>query len=113
MSDMITIPRTEYDRLVEIAEDAADARAVEEFKAKLARGEEEMLPSEFVDRLLDGENPIRLWREHRGMSLNELALKADMHRTALSRVEHGHRGVRVETLKGIADALSVTMDDLA
>lgn len=82
------------------------------FRDKLARGEEELLPSEFVDRMLSGERRIRLWREHRGMSLVDLAKTAGVHSTALSRIEHGHRGARPETLKALADALGVKVDDL-
>ena len=42
------------------------ARDVQDFdsaKAALERGDEELVPSEVVYALLDGENPIKVWRE--------------------------------------------------
>ena len=70
---MVLIPFEEYERLIEAAEDAADARDVDEIKRRLATGEEELIPAEIVDRIIDGENKLRVWREHRGMSAKELA----------------------------------------
>ena len=59
---MVLIPFEEYQRLIEAAEDAADARAVDEIKRRLATGEEELIPAEVVDRIIDGENKLRVWR---------------------------------------------------
>jgi hypothetical protein len=55
---MVLIPFEEYEHLVEAAEDAADARDVDEIKRKLANGEEELIPAEVADRIIDGENKI-------------------------------------------------------
>lgn len=112
MDDTITIPRAEYERLLAVAEDASDARAIEGFKTELARGEEEYLPSEFVDRMLAGDNIVSLWREHRGLGKAELAKLADIHRVTLAKIESGERGPAVEALKKLATALNVTTDDL-
>jgi hypothetical protein len=70
---IVLIPFEEHERLVEASEDAADARDVDEIKRKLATGEEELIPAEIADRIIDGENKIRVWREYRGMSGKELA----------------------------------------
>jgi hypothetical protein len=51
----------------------ADAEAVRIFYERLASGEEEMLPAEMVDRILDGESKVKIWREHRRLSLRDLA----------------------------------------
>lgn len=73
MGEMVTIPREEYERLVRLAEDAEDAAAVARFRARLAAGEEELVPAAVVDRLLGGESPVRVWREHRGLTQSGLA----------------------------------------
>ena len=57
---MVLIPFEEYERLVEAAEDAADARDIDEIKRRLATGEEELIPAEVVDRIIDGENKLRV-----------------------------------------------------
>jgi hypothetical protein len=56
------IPYRDYLRLVEAAEDAEDARAIYEFERKLAVGEEELLPRDIMHRLVEGENPMLVWR---------------------------------------------------
>jgi hypothetical protein len=38
-----------------------------------AAGEEELVPSDVVERLLAAENPIRVWRTHRGLTSAALA----------------------------------------
>jgi hypothetical protein len=47
---------------------ASDARITTETKRRLATGEEELIFAEMVDRMIDVENKLLLWREHRGMS---------------------------------------------
>lgn len=44
-----------------------DIRAYEEAKVKIQVGEE-TIPSKVVYALLDGENPIRVWPEYRGLT---------------------------------------------
>lgn len=75
MSATITIARAEYDRLVALAEDAEDLRSLAEFHAKFAAGKEELVPAEFVNRILDGEPLLRVWREYR-LSKSELACRS-------------------------------------
>ncbi len=61
---------SEYERLVAAAEDAADIAALATLDGD---DTEEDLPDEMVARLLAGDNPIRVWREHRGMTGRRLA----------------------------------------
>ena len=109
---LVLLPEAEYNRLVEAAEVAADLTAVNTFRRQLAAGEEELIPSEIVERLLNGENRIRVWREHRGLSAKALAEQAGIAQPFLSQLETGKRDGTVETLKKIAAALCLTIDDL-
>ena len=109
---LIVLAEADYKRLVEAAEDAADIAAVEIFRRKLAAGEEELVPAEIVNRILNGENRIRVWREHRGLTSDALAGEAGIAQGFLSQIETGRREGTVETLRKIADALSLTIDDL-
>ncbi|MHC1999554.1 helix-turn-helix domain-containing protein [Methylobacterium sp. CM6241] len=109
---LVLIPEAEYAALVAAAEDAADNAAFDRIEKRLASGEEELIPSDIVDRLLDGENRVRVWREHRGMSAKQLAEKAGIAKPFLSQIETGKREGTVDTLRKIADALSLTIDDL-
>ncbi|MFT0858695.1 helix-turn-helix domain-containing protein [Ancylobacter sp. G4_0304] len=109
---LVVLPEADYEALVAAAEDATDIATVRRFKERLASGEEELVPAAIVDRLVAGENAIRVWREHRGLSASSLAEKAGIAQAFLSQIETGKRDGTVTTLKKIADALSVTVDDL-
>lgn len=108
----VALTRAAYEKLVEAAEDAADLRAIAQFERRLAAGEEEFVPSEMVDRILAGENRVRVWREHRGLSVSALAEKAGIAQPYLSQIETGKREGTLQTMKKIADALKLTVDDL-
>jgi DNA-binding XRE family transcriptional regulator len=94
------------------SEDAADGDAVRRFRAALAAGEEELLPAELVDRLLSGENPLRVWREYRGLTIKALAEETGVAPSYLSQIETGKRAGTVESLARLADVLRTTIDDL-
>ena len=109
---LVVLAEADYNRLLQAAEDAADVGAVEAFRRKLTAGEEELIPSAIVDRLLDGENRIRVWREYRGLSARALAEQAGIAAAFLSQIETGNREGTVDTLRKVARALSLTIDDL-
>jgi DNA-binding XRE family transcriptional regulator len=106
--ETITIPRQEYDRLVEAAEELADIAAYDAAMAE--RGEP--VPHELVVRLVEGENPITVFREFRGMSKAGLARAAGVDRVQLLDIEAGRRRGSVDTLAKLAAALRVRVDDL-
>ena len=56
--------------------------------------------------------PGAVWREHRGHSLRHLAERAGIGTGYLSQIENRERKGTVETLKKIAAALDVDLDDL-
>jgi DNA-binding XRE family transcriptional regulator len=110
---MAIIPLAEYERLIEAAEDAADARAYDEAKHKLASGEDELVPAEFVNRILDGENKVRVWREYRGLTVKALAESSELTPAYLSQIETGVREGTIATFKKLAAVLRVDIDDIA
>lgn len=113
--ELVLLGKQDYDDLVrqaELAEDLADAETVRVFHEKLARGEEELIPLEIVGRLIDGENPIRVWREHRGLSAKKLAEMASISAAYLSELETGKKEGSLSVFKSIATALRLDLDDL-
>ncbi|MBS1164134.1 MAG: transcriptional regulator, family [Proteobacteria bacterium] len=109
---MVVIPEADYERLVSTAEDAADRAAVADFRHRLAAGEEELVPDEIAGRLLSGDNPVRVWREHRGLTISALAAQAGIGQPYLSEIETGKKEGGIGTMKKLAAALGVAIDDL-
>lgn len=108
MNEMITIPRAEYDRLREAAEDLADLMAYD--RAVAAGGES--IPAEAVDRLVNGESPLRVFRELRTLTQTSLAQRSGVNRVQIADIEAGRSAGSVETMRKLAVALAVTIDDL-
>lgn len=113
MNEMVTIPRKEYDRLRTAAEDLADLQSYDRAKAALAGGADELIPADYANRLLDGENPLRVFRDLRGLTQAMLAERAGVNRVTVAEIETGRKQGSVATLRALAVALDVTLDDLA
>ena len=75
------------------------------------RGEESP-PIESVDRLMSSENPVRVWREYRRMSLAALADQAGIGNGYLPQIENGERTGTIKTMKKLAAAPGLELDDL-
>ena len=112
MTETVTIPRAEYDRLRAVEEDFEDFRAALAVEARIAAGEEELVPSHVADRLIDGEAPLRVWREHRGLSQSALARATGVNRVQIVEIEAGRNLGSVRTLRKLADALGIAVDDI-
>ncbi len=112
MNEMVTITREEYNRLREAAEDLSDLRAYDHAKAVLDAGEDELIPAEFANRLLGGESPVRVYRDLRQLSQSALAERAGINRVTVAEIETGRKNGSISTLRAIAAALGVTVDDL-
>lgn len=110
---LVVISETDYQALLDSAEDAADAAAVKTFRHRLAIGVEELVPAAVVDRILAGESRIRVWREHRGIASAELAEAAAIAPEALAAIEDGRQETSLPILRRIAAELELTLDDLA
>ena len=74
--------------LAELIEDAAATAAYHRTR------DQEHVPISVVDRLIARENPIRVWREHRGHSLRQLAERARIGIGCLSQIENGSAKAR-------------------
>lgn len=109
--EFAVLPYDEYCRLVEQAETGADVKAFDEAMAALAAGEE-TVPAAVAERLARGEQPVLVWREHRGMTRGELCYAATISTAYLSQIETRKREGTVEVLKRLAEALRVDLDDL-
>ena len=106
----VVLPEEEYERLVE---DAADVTAYDRSMARIAAGEDEAIPAEVMNRLIDGpQSRMRVWRDYRGLSLSDLATATGFGTAYLSQIETGKKSGSIDALTKIAKALRVDVDDL-
>lgn len=106
----VVVPLSEYEELRNaVDEDARDAAAM---RRVLEDPDEESVPIELVDRLLAGENPVRVWREYRSLTGVELAAAAGVAASYLSAIENRKKPGSINALKRLAAALRVDIDDL-
>ena len=106
------LPYDEYLRLVEQAELLEDIQDYDRIKSAVESGDEEVLPGEVVDALVGGENPVKVWREYRKLTRQQLAETTKISAPYLSQLETGKRKASTKVLVAIARILRVDVDDL-
>jgi ribosome-binding protein aMBF1 (putative translation factor) len=111
--DTVTFRRVDFDALLEELEDARDAAAARRAERKRRAGKAEYVPAAIVARLAAGEHPVRVWREHRGLSLSALARASDVKLGYLSEIETEKKPGSLRALRAIARALNLSLDELA
>lgn len=115
--ELAVLPRAEYDRLIalanEAAEDAADAAAYDEAKAEWERQGKPIIPPEVSALMLRGASLVTALRKWRGIKQTELAERAGLSQGYLSDLESRRRKGAPETLEAIAKALDVPANWLA
>lgn len=112
MGEMITIPVDEYNRLHRAEQDLQDLRAFDRATQAIADGSDELIPAQFVRRMVIGESPLRVLREYRGLTQVALAERSGVNRVQIANIEAGQKSGSVETVKRLAAALGVAIDDL-
>ena|ERR1700722_7980396 len=105
--EMVVLPRAQFERLRDLAEDRSDAEVAKAVLRRIETGEEEVVPQAVAERLFNGENPIKVWREHRRMTQAQLAAKAKINAAYLWQIESGLRHGSIATLRAIAGALQM------
>lgn len=111
MPEWAVIPYETYQRLLEDAEMLQDIQDYDTAKLGIENGEE-LVPSEVAYAILDGENPIKVWREYRSLTQQELASQAGISAAYLSQIESGKRAGTTAALAAIATALNLALDDI-
>jgi len=101
---MITIPRTEYEAM------QARINDLDDILAGHAAMTGDTLPRDLAVRVMEGEHPARVWREHKGFTAAALADKVGISKPYLSEIENGRKPGSVEVYRNIAAALGVAID---
>lgn len=112
LPEWAVLPYDDYLRLIEQAEMLEDIQEYDRIKASVEDGTEEIIPAEVVFALLDRGTPLKVWREYRKMTQQQLAEKAGISVPYLSQIETGKRNASTNVLVAIASILQVDVDDL-
>ena len=104
MTDTITIPREEYDSMRTRLEDLDDIIAAHAAHTGVT------LPHALAMRIINGEHPVRVWRDFRNLSAAALAEKAGISKPYLSEIETGKKPGSIDAYKAVAEALGVSLD---
>ena len=103
------VPLKDFEQLQHDSEMLDDIRAYDAAKTR----KEEAFPSDVAERLVAGEHPIRVFRDHRGLTQEQLAKAAKIARPYLAEIESGRKDGSVTVLRAIAAALKLDLDDIA
>ena len=82
------------------------------FDAARAADDGFRIPAAVANAMLDGKQPVKAWREHRGLTQEALAASAGISKACLCQIETQKRVGALKTLRAIADALAVSMKEL-
>jgi DNA-binding XRE family transcriptional regulator len=99
--------------MTEDAEMLADVKVYDAAKARLEDGEDELISLEITERRLRGEPALRIWREYRKFTQEQLAKKAKVSRALIAAIETKRQAGSVGTWKRLGEALDVGWDQLA
>ncbi len=105
------LPEGDYRKLIALAEDREDELAADAARRRREAGEE-YVPAEMVNRIVNGENALKVWREYRGISQRDLAEAADCRLATISELENGKAQGKPKLWRALADALHVELDDI-
>jgi DNA-binding XRE family transcriptional regulator len=108
---MAVLPVEEFEHLLDIIEDKADAFAAADAERRRTEGEE-YLPLEMVDRLINGESALKVWRKYRGLTQDQLAKLANTTFATVSRLEAGKMKSNPKMWNRLAQALGVSVADI-
>jgi DNA-binding XRE family transcriptional regulator len=100
-------------KLMDDAEMLADVKAYDTAKGRLDRGDDELIPLKITERRIAGESPVKIWRDHRELTQEELAKMSKVSRGMIAAIETGHKTGGITTLKKLATALKVGLENLA
>lgn len=108
-SDTITLSRAAYEGMIEQIEDFEDMLALERARNT---SESRRLPHLWVKRLLDGEHPLRVWRDYRQLTGQQLESLSGVPQSYISDIERDVKAGSARTLQKLARALDIAIEDI-
>lgn len=110
---IVILPEAEFDRLRDLAEDAADTRAIDASRERIAGSEDDLLTEAELDALLRAPSPLAFWRAKRALSLETLARDSGVSTETLAALEAGTVEADSAMAAKVARVLGVDPEDIA
>ena len=104
--ETVTIPKAEYEALLQRCED------LEGILAAMEAYDGSFIPHDIVLDLLADTQPMLAYRKYRGMTLRQLSEKTGLGASYLSEIERGRKAGSISAWSRIAEALDTTIDVL-
>lgn len=81
--ELVVIPRADYDRLVELVEDARDIAYV----SLTSKDQDFAIPGEVLEAIFAGDAPVKAWRKYHGLTQAQLAERTGLSQPAIANLE--------------------------
>ena len=104
--ETISVPRTEYEALIDRNLELEDTLAA------LEADDGSRVPHEVALAIIRGESPVLAFRSHLGLTLRELSARTGIAASYLSEIERGRKPGSTSALARIAAAVGATIDSL-
>ena len=102
----VTLPRAEYEALLDRNAELEDALAAVE------ADDGSRVPHEAALAMIRGDNPVLAFRNHLGLTLRELSARTGIAASYLSEIERGLKPGSASALARLAEAFGSTIDAL-
>ena len=77
---------------------------------RLYCNDKDSIPHEVISAVVDGETPVKAWREYLGFTQTDIAKRMGVSQSAYAQMENGKP--RKATVSNIARALNITAEQL-
>ena len=102
------LPYGDYEKMMENLEDSLDCEEIKAIKKRIISGEEQLFPADIIEAMfIKDENRVKIFREFRNMSVEELAKAIGKSVEQIRKIERGDSEGSVKTMKDISAVLNV------
>jgi len=108
---LVLLPAEDYEALKRAAEDLEDLRAAHAALGAVADAGAS-IPADVAHRIAEGQSPLRVWREYRGLKAVALARAAGLSAAYVSEIETGKKDGSFRSMASLARVLGVSLEDL-
>ena len=92
--------------------DYDDILFIKKAKQEVELGIDELVPLNIMKKLLTNESKLKIWREYRGITLEELSSKTNISLSVISKIESNNQQIDLSKINLFSKVLRLNYDDL-